>query len=53
MHREFGFNAVAVRLRNVEDEARRAAAGIDRFLKVLDIVVECRRVERDAVLRNI
>ncbi len=40
-----------MRLGHIEDDARRAAAGIERDLQVLDIVVEGRGVERDAVLR--
>ena len=44
---EFGLDALCMGLGHVENDTRRAAAGVQRDLQVLDVVVECRRVERD------
>src|SRR3954464_1131030 len=49
MHGKLRLDAIAVRLRYVEDDARRAAAGVERDLQVLDLVVECGCVERNSV----
>ena len=48
---ELRLDARRVRLGHVEHEARRAAAGVDRDLQVLDVGVEGGGVEGDAALR--
>src|SRR5437868_5465492 len=48
---EFGFDALGVRLGNVEDDTRRAASGVQRDLQVLDVIVESCSVEGDTVPR--
>src|SRR6185312_11042603 len=51
MDGEFRFDAFRMRLRDVEHDARGAAAGVERHLEVVKVIVERSGIEGDAVLR--